>query len=107
MDKDPSAIEEYFSDSIVYSECYGPEYRGKEQCLRWFKDWNNKGSVLAWEIKNITSIKDTCFVEWHFGCDYENKIAEFDGVSIIKFKDGKIIQIKEFQSKSEHYFPYE
>ncbi|PLT10637.1 hypothetical protein CYJ79_09280, partial [Lactobacillus crispatus] len=35
------------------------------------------------------------------------KISEFDGVSIIDFNDqNKIISVKEYQSKSQHYYPY-
>ena len=47
-------------------------------------------------------------VEWYFECDYNNEISGFDGVSIIEFnKNMKIINLKEFQSKSEHDYPYE
>lgn len=107
INKDPSVIREHFSDSVIYSECYGPEYRSKEDCLKWFDDWNNNGSVLQWDIKDFQEIGDICFVEWYFKCDYENKIDEFDGVSIIQVKDEKISLVKEFKSKSEHYYPYE
>jgi len=107
INKDPSVIRENFSDSVIYSECYGPEYRSKEHCLKWFGDWNKKGFVLRWDIKDFQEVGNTCFVEWHFKCNYESKIDEFDGVSIIKFEEGKISLIKEFQSKSEHYYPYE
>lgn len=41
-----------FSDDVVYSECYGPEYRGLSQILKWFADWNKSGRVLKWDIKN-------------------------------------------------------
>lgn len=39
----------YFADNISYIECYGPEYQNKNQCLKWFEDWNQKGSVLEWQ----------------------------------------------------------
>ncbi len=45
--------------------------------------------------------------EWYFECDYNHEIGGFDGVSIIEFNDDmKIVNLKEFQSKAEHYFPY-
>ena len=40
-------------------------------------------------------------VEWYFECNYNNEIGGFDGVSIIEFdKSMKIINLKEFQSKT-------
>ena len=40
-------------------------------------------------------------VEWNFECNYNNEIGGFDGVSIIEFdKSMKIINLKEFQSKT-------
>lgn len=104
--KDPSVIESYFDEYINYTECYGPVYIGKKQCLKWFEDWNKIGSVLSWDIKNIYQAGDIFTVEWYFKCDYEGNIDDFDGVSIINIIDGKIISIKEFQSKNKHYYPY-
>ena len=34
-----------FTENAVYTECYGPEYRGIEQIEKWFADWNKKGRV--------------------------------------------------------------
>ena len=51
LDKDIDAVKENFSDEVIYSECYGPVYEGIEQIIRWFEDWNRKGTVLQWDIK--------------------------------------------------------
>lgn len=104
--KDDTFMKEHFADDIVYSECYGPEYKEKQQCLQWFKDWNEKGSVLEWRIKSYYEIQNSCVVEWYFKCDYEGKVDGFDGVSIIEWTGDKISSIKEFQSKAEHHCPY-
>jgi len=46
-------------------------------------------------------------VEWHFKCEYEGNIGEFDGISLIEFNDDNyIVSLKEFQSKIPHYYPY-
>ena len=50
IEKDEAAFQRSFSQDAVYSECYGPEYHGLPQLLRWFRDWNARGSVLSWEI---------------------------------------------------------
>ena len=104
--KDPKVIEGHFSEDVVYVECYGPVYEGKEQCLRWFEDWNAKGDVLEWSIKAVEEGATKCFVEWFFRCVLEGKEDEFDGVSIIEFENGTITSIREFRSQSDHYFPY-
>ena len=105
--KDSSVIREVFADDISYVESHGPVYEGKEQCIRWFEDWNRKGSVLVWDIKDIRSDDETFFVEWHFECEYENSIDGFDGISVIEAgRDGRFRSIREFQSQSRHYRPY-
>lgn len=35
LDKDIDAVKEIFSDDIIYSECYGPVYKGIGQIIRW------------------------------------------------------------------------
>lgn len=108
IDNNIEPVKEAFSDDIVYTESYGPEYHGIEQVLKWFNDWHMKGTVLNWEIRQITIADRTAFVEWFFRCDYEGNIDGFDGVTIARFNDQmKIYELKEFQSKSEHYYPYE
>lgn len=50
---------------------------------------------------------NTAVVEWFFQCDYEGNVDGFDGVTIAEFDaDMKICDLKEFQSKAEHYYPY-
>ncbi|WP_294372566.1 nuclear transport factor 2 family protein [uncultured Clostridium sp.] len=107
LEKNKEGIKEVFSDDIVYSECYGPEYRGINQLFRWFKEWNDRGTVLQWDINQIISSDKTTIAEWYFKCEYDGKIEGFNGVTIAKFNDSmKICNLKEFQSKAEHYYPY-
>lgn len=62
---------------------------------------------MEWTIKRFIHQENTTVVEWYFKCDY-NGIAFFDGVSIVDFDDEmKIISLKEFESKTEHSYPYE
>lgn len=107
ISKDPEVIQTFFTDEIEYIECYGPVYRGREQCLRWFSDWNRKGSVFKWDIKSLYQDQNTIIAEWYFECCFEGDTDGFDGVSIIEFdSNNKIASIKEFQSKSAHQMPY-
>lgn len=108
LDKNMEPLESIFSEKVVYSECYGPEYHGLSQILKWFTDWNQNGTVLKWEIKKFIHQDSFTAAEWYFECDYHNMIDGFDGVSVIEFdENGKIISLKEFQSKAEHIYPYD
>ena len=108
LDNNIDVVKEIFAEDIVYSECYGPVYHGINQILRWFTDWHEKGTVLKWDIKEIIQVDNTVIVEWFFQCNYDAAVDEFDGVTIAKFNDDmKICNLKEFQSKAEHCYPYE
>lgn len=107
LNKDSEPLTHIFSENITYTECYGPEYRGINQILQWFHDWNEKGTVLRWDIKQIFVCGNTLIAEWFFQCDYCQSTDGFDGVTIAEFDaDRKICNLKEFQSKSEHNYPY-
>ena len=107
IQKDASAIGEVFAKEIVYSECYGPVYRGLEQIRRWFGDWNQKGRVLEWTIRETYRDGDCLIAVWFFLCEFEGNTDGFDGVTISRFDaEGKIISLREFQSKAEHTLVY-
>ena len=108
LDKNIEPLKDVFSEDILYSECYGPEYHGLTQVLKWFADWNKNGTVLKWEIKNFIHQDMFTVAEWYFECVYNNETAGFDGVSVIEFDENmKIASLKEFQSKAEHIYPYD
>lgn len=107
LSKDGAPLASIFAERAVYSECYGPEYRGIDQIQRWFADWNQRGTVLQWDIKNVMESGNTSCVEWYFRCEYDGNTDGFDGVSWVEFDDdGRIRALREFQSKAEHCFPY-
>ena len=108
IQRDAEQFRRTFSEDAVYSECYGPEYHGLSQLLRWFRDWNARGRVLSWDIKRCLEAGNTAVVEWYFKCVYDGVEDGFDGVTIADFDaSGKIKRLCEFQSKAEHCYPYE
>ncbi len=107
INNDVNTVRTVLSDHIIYIECYGPKYSGINQVVAWFLDWHQCGAVRKWDIKQFLHQKNTTVVEWYFECSYNGSVDGFDGVSLVEFDDnGKIISIKEFQSKTEHYYPY-
>ena len=108
LNKNENPLTDIFADNIIYSECYGPEYRGIRQIQQWFHDWNQKGTVEKWDIKQIYICQNTAIVEWYFQCDYCDTPGAFDGVTIAQFDENKkIYNLKEFQSKCDHEYPCE
>lgn len=108
IDQDISVLKNTFSDDVIYSECYGPEYHGLLQLLQWFTDWNQKGQVIEWKIKRYIEKDNTAIFEWYFKCIYDGNENDFDGVTIADFNDEyKIVKLSEFQSKAKHVYPYE
>ena len=97
INRDIEIVKQTFSENALYSECYGPEYHGLPQIL-----------VLEWTIKRILEQNQTLIVEWYFKYNYDGSTDGFDGVTIADFDDEmKIVKLSEFQSKAEHYYPYE
>ncbi|WP_026884709.1 nuclear transport factor 2 family protein [Clostridium akagii] len=107
LNKNGLLLKEIFDSKAIYSECYGPEYIGVEVIQKWFEEWNKRGTVKVWDIKQFIHEGNMIAVEWYFKCEYDGNIGEFDGVSLIEFNgDNHIVRLKEFQSKIPHYFPY-
>lgn len=108
LKQDESLLPALFDPDVVYVECYGPEYRGIDQILRWFRAWNRCGKVQAWNISRFILQEKAAVVEWYFSCVYNGECSAFDGVSLIEFSEtGAIREVKEFQSQQEHTRPYE
>ncbi|MHB8131129.1 MAG: nuclear transport factor 2 family protein [Mobilitalea sp.] len=107
LNKNYLILRKTFDSNAIYSECYGPEYHGLEIIERWFQDWNERGTVFTWDIKQFIHQSNMTVVEWYFKCEYDKNIGEFDGVSLIEFNnDDIIVNLKEFQSKIPHDYPY-
>ena len=108
LKKDIVPLKEIFADNVIYTECYGPEYQGLDQVLRWFREWNEKGTVLKWDIKQVLAQGNILAAEWYFECNYDGAVSGVDGVTRVVFDgDGKIASLKEFESKAQHHHPYD
>lgn len=65
LDKNIEPLENIFSDDIIYSECYGPEYHGLPQILKWFSDWNMQRSMVRNRRKRgFFREKIICCIHW-------------------------------------------
>ena len=77
-------IDDIFTDDVIYTESWGPKYENCETVKHWFDEWNTRGRVLLWEIKQFFHQGDQTVVEWYFKNKMDNgKIEEIDGLSLI------------------------
>ena len=74
----------------------------------WFAEWNTRGRVLVWEIRQFFHKGEQTAVEWYFKnqMDY-GTVEEFDGISLVQWApDGRICALKEFGCNRNTYDPY-
>ncbi|WP_304507382.1 nuclear transport factor 2 family protein [Anaerotignum sp.] len=109
LKKQDLGIAEIFSNDAVYIESWGPQYKGVEKIKQWFTEWNTRGNVLVWDIKQYFHKGNQTIVEWYFkNTMNDGKVEAFDGVSIIKWtKYGKICFLQEFGCNINNYDPYQ
>ena len=78
-------ILDIFSENAVYTESWGPEYHGPLKIKLWFDEWNRRGTVLQWDIKQY----------FHKG----NQTV-VDGILKIRWTMGRLKHLMEFLSLS-------
>lgn len=101
-------IDDIFEENVIYIESWGPKYENRNIVKHWFNEWNTRGKVLKWDIKQYFHKNNQTVVEWYFKNTMNNaKTEEFDGMSLIKWsKDNKIEFLKEFGCNLNNYNPY-
>jgi hypothetical protein len=109
LKKQDLGITDIFTNDAVYIESWGPKYKGIEKIKHWFTEWNTRGNVLTWDIKQYFHKGNQTIVEWYFkNTMNDGKVEAFDGVSIIEWTDyGKICFLKEFGCNINNYDPYQ
>jgi len=109
LNNDGANVDEIFAEDCIYIESWGPKYVGRDAVKRWFADWNQKGRVLVWDIKQYFHKPGQSMVEWYFECEIEDDQPEgFDGVSLIVWDEhDRICYLKEFGCKLPNYEPYD
>ena len=97
-------ILECLDPDCVVIESYGPTYRGTEMISRWITSWFAPGNeVNQWDVTSLYTTDDTCFFEWMFVFTYMGERAGFEGAPITRFKDGKIVYLREYAMTAPRY----
>lgn len=109
LQKKDLGIEDIFSADALYIERWGPQYQGAAKIKLWFTEWNTRGTVLQWDIKQYFHKADQTIVEWYFKDTMNDGGADiFDGVSLVKWTaNDKIYFLQEFGCNAHRYDPYQ
>lgn len=101
-------IQEIFAPNCLYTESWGPQYRGADQVAHWFREWNTRGKVVRWDICQFFHKEDQTVVEWSFRNEMrDGRAEEFDGLSLIRWDGaGRISSLREFGCNTRNYDPY-
>ena len=109
LNKIPLDVSSIFTEDALYIESWGPEYKGISKIKYWFEEWNTRGTVLQWDIKQFFHKGNQTVVEWYFkNILSDGKKESFDGMSLIKWSpENKICFLQEFGCDEKHYDPYQ
>ena len=102
-------IDDIFTEDVEYTESWGPKYTDRRTVKHWFDEWNTRGKVLEWDIKQFFHKENQTVVEWYFRNQMNTgEIEEFDGLSLIEWTtENRIKSLKEFGCNCSNYDPYE
>ena len=108
LGRSDEGAEELFDRDAVYIESWGPEYHGLEKIRNWFQEWNTRGVVVRWDIKQFFHKGDQTVVEWVFENRMEDGTVEaFEGMTLLRWtEEGKICFLQEFGCNQDRYDPY-
>ena len=109
LGRSDEGAEELFDRDAVYIESWGPEYHGLEKIRNWFQEWNTRGVVVRWDIKQFFHKGDQTVVEWVFENRMEDGTVEaFEGMTLLRWtEEGKICFLQDFGCNQDRYDPYE
>ena len=109
LQKKDLGIEDVFSADALYIESWGPQYQGVARIKHWFEEWNTRGTVLQWDIRQYFHKADQTIVEWYFKNTMDDdRVESFDGMTLLKWNaDDKIRFLQEFGCNEHRYDPYQ
>lgn len=59
-------IDDIFEENVIYVERWSPKYENRDTVKHWFNEWNTRGKVLKWDIKQYFHKDNQTIVEWYF-----------------------------------------
>ena len=109
LNQEDLGIDDIFTEDVIYIESWSPKYDNRATVKHWFNEWNTRGKVLVWDIKQYFHKENSTIVEWYFKNQMDNgNVEDFDGISLIEWtEDNRIKFLKEFGCNRYNYNPYQ
>ena len=48
LTKQDLGIDNIFTEDVIYTESWSPQYNNRQIVKHWFQEWNTRGKVVAW-----------------------------------------------------------
>lgn len=105
---DSTPMNALFTDDVVYTECWGNQYSGKEEIGQWFRDWHKNNHMEVWKVTSFLHAEDKTVVEWHMEALTRNGTPRWlDGIYVIEWDDSERIKaLREYGANSRMIRPY-
>lgn len=88
----------------VIIESYGPTYKGAAKVGRWIDTWFGPGNeVNRWDVTSLYFTGEVCFFEWVFECTFAGNRDGFEGASVARFRNEKIVYLREYAMTDKPY----
>lgn len=92
---------DFFDDdaSLIFpgTSPLGGVHRGKEAIKKYFRRMNIAVFDIRFDIKNISESEEIAFIEWeNHGRTRRGKEYNNNGVTVIKIKNGKISELRDY-----------
>ena len=72
LNQQDMGIDDIFTEDVIYTESWSPQYNNRKTVKHWFQEWNTRGKVVIWEIKQFFHKGDQTVVEWYFKNEMNN-----------------------------------
>ena len=83
--------------SGILIEADGEPFRGKEVIRRMLDSRVIPGNIVdRWDITSFYVTDEACFFEWSFECTYAGRHHGFEGASIARVNQEKIVFLREY-----------
>lgn len=106
---DTMPMDAIFTEDVVYSECWGNEYTGREEIRRWFLDWHKNNRMIAWRVSQFLHDEDKTVAKWHMEAEAADGITTrtIDGLYLVEWDDsGRIRVLEEYGASPSKKHPY-
>lgn len=106
---DAMPMDAIFTEDVVYHECWGNEYTGREELRSWFEDWHKNNRMNVWNVTRFVHEADQTVAKWHMEAEAADGITtrKMDGLYLVEWDDsGRIRALEEYGASPQKKRPY-